>query len=497
MARYILGLDQGTTRTKAFIFDHETKVISSASREVERYFPRPGWVEQDPNELWDACKKVISEAFHNGRVSPDEIQAIGIANQTATTIFWNKNTGEPIGRAIVWQDRRTITLYEEMLATIAEEITTRTGLEPFPNCVALRIRWLMENDELIQRGLSRGELLFGTVESWLIWKLSGGSTHVTDLSNACVTLLVNAQSLNYDEWILQQLAIPREILPQIRSSSEIYAYTDPSIFFGARVPISGAIVDHSSSVISCTCLDVGLAKITFSTGSSVILNTGDTRFNPSKGVSPIIIWAAAGEAVYGLLGWADVSGAAIQWLRDGLGIIQESREAEGLAIQVPDTQGVYFVPAFYGLGAPYFDPYARGTIFGITSGTTKHHIARAALEAMAYQTRGALDIIKNLSGIDIKTIRIDGISAQNELLAQILADILGIPIERPAKTEAGVLGAAFLAGLAIGYWNSLDEIRSYNRIARRFEPRLSSDEREELYQGWLKAVKRTEGWMKK
>jgi glycerol kinase len=497
MARYILGLDQGTTRTKAMVFDHNAKIISNASREIERYFPQPGWVEQDPIELWDSCQRVIGEAFHNGRVSPEEIEAIGIANQTATTLFWNKFSGEPVGRAIVWQDRRTIPLYEQLAAKFGEEIKTRTGLEMTPNCTALRIRWLMENDKSIQKGLARGELLYGTIESWLIWKLSAGSVHVTDLSNASVTMLVNAHTLNYDNWILRQLAIPREILPQIRTSSEIYAYTHHESFFGVRVPIAGAVIDHSSSVISCGCLQSGMAKITFGTGSSIVLNTGDKLIQSIKGVFETVIWAAGGEAVYGLVGWTDVSGAAIQWLRDGLGIIAESCEAEGLAIQVPDTQGVYFVPAFYGLGAPNFDPYARGTIFGITSGTTKHHIARAALEAMAYQTRGFLDIMKGLSGIEIKMIRVDGISAQNEFLTQFLSDILGIPVDKPANTENGVLGAAFLAGLATGFWESIDEVAAYIPIARRFEPRISPEEREDLYQGWLKAIKRTEGWLKR
>jgi glycerol kinase len=497
MARYILGLDQGTTRTKVMVFDHKANIISSGSKEVGHYLPQPGWVEQDPNELWNASQQVIGEAFHNGRVSPDEIEAIGIANQTATTMFWNKYTGEPVGRAIVWQDRRTISLYEQLAATCAEEIKTRTGLEFSPNCSALRIRWLTENDNTIQKGLARGELLYGTIESWLIWKLSAGSVHVTDLSNASVTLLVNAHTLNYDNWILQKLAIPREILPQIRSSSEIYAYTHPESFFGVHVPIAGALVDHSSSVISCGCLQSGTAKITFGTGSSIVLNTGDQRIQSIEKVSAPVIWAAGGDAVYGLVGWTDVSGSAIQWLRDGLGIITELREAEGLASQVPDTEGVYFVPAFYGLGAPYYDPYSRGTIFGITSSTTRHHIARAALEAMAYQVRGSFDVMQRISGMEIKKICVDGISVQGEFLAQFLSDILGIAVDKPANTENGVLGAAFLAGLATGYWESINEVATYIPKARRFEPRISPEERGELYQGWLKAVKRTEGWLKR
>ena len=497
MARYILGLDQGTTRTKAMVFDHNAKLISSASNEVGRYFPQTGWVEQDPNELWNACQQVIGEALQNGRVSPEEIEAIGIANQTATTLFWNKHSGKPVGRAIVWQDRRTIPLYEQLAAKFAEEIKSRTGLEFTPNCTALRIRWLMENDKSIQKSMAGGELLCGTIESWLIWKISAGSVHVTDLSNAGVTLLVNVHTLNYDDWILQELAIPRDILPQIRTSSEIYTYTHPDNFFGVSVPIAGAVLDHSSSVISCGCLQSGMAKITFGTGSSIVLNTGDKLVDSIKGVASAVIWAASGEAVYGLVGWTDVSGSAIQWLRDGLGIIAEYREAEGLASQVPDTQGVYFVPAFYGMGAPYFDPYSRGTIFGITSGTTRHHIARAALEAMVYQVRSFFDIMKSISGVEVEKICVDGISVQGEFLAQFLADILGIAIDKQANTDIGVLGAAFLAGLATGYWESIDEVAACIPKFRRFEPRISPEERDDLYQGWLEAVKRTVGWLKR
>jgi glycerol kinase len=495
MARYILGLEVGATHTKVVIFDRNSNVISNASKEIKYYFPQSGWVELDALELWNDSQKVTEEALKNGRISPEDIEAIGIANQATTTVFWNKHSGEPIGRAIAWQDKRTIPLYEQLMTKWAEDMKSRTELEIIPNSTGLRIRWLTENDKAIQKGLAKGELLYGTVDSWLIWKLSAGSAHVTDLSNVSVTFLLNAHTLHYDDWLLQQLAIPRDILPEIRSSSEIYAYTHPESFFGVRLPIAGAMVDYNSAVISSACFDPGMVKITYDFGSSIILNTGDKRIPSIPGIDSQLIWAAGGVAVYGLMGFMDISNSVIQWLRDGLGIISEYREAEGLASQVPNSHGVYFIPALSGLGMPYSDPYARGTIFGITSDTTKHHIARAALEAMVYQTRDLFEIMNTISRVEVKTIRMDGVGTQSEFLAQFAADILGVPVEK-VNTENGVLGAVFMAGLASGYWESVDEVASLRPIARTFVPRISADERQDLYQGWLKAVKRAGGWLK-
>ena len=496
MARYILGLELGATRTKAVIFDRNSNIISRASKDIKFYFPQPGWVELDAIELWDDSQKVIEEALRNGRISPEDIEAIGISNQATTTVFWNKHNSEPIGRAIAWQDKRTIPLYEQLAATWAEDIKSRTGLRIFPHSTAFRIRWLMENDKAIQKGLAGGELFYGTVDSWLIWKFSAGSAHITDLSNASVTFLVNSHTLNYDDWLLQQLAIPRDILPKIRSSSEIYTYTHPESFFGVSLPIAGAIVDYNSAVISSACFEPGMTKITYDFGSSIILNTGDKQIPSIPGIDSQLIWAANGVAVYGLIGFMDISDSVIQWLRDGLGIISEYREAGGLASQVPNSQGVYFVPALSGLGMPYTDPYARGTIFGITSSTTKHHIARAALEAMVYQARDLFEIMNTISRVEIKTIRMDGVGTQSEFLAQFAADILGIPVEK-VNTEDGVLGAVFMAGLASGYWETVDDVSRLCPVARTFEPRISAEERDDLYQGWLEAVKRTKGWLKK
>jgi glycerol kinase len=330
----------------------------------------------------------------------------------------------------------------------------------------------------------------------MIWKLSGGAAHVSDYSNTSVTLLLNARNLAYDEWILKELAIPREILPELRSSSEVYAYTDPAAFFGVRVPIAGNAGDQQAAVFGQACLQAGMAKNTYGTGSFMILNTGDKYVPPAGGLFSPVLWSAKGETAYGLEGMADVSGAAVQWLRDGLGIIREVGEAEALAGQVEDTQGVYFVPAFVGLGAPHMDSYARGTMLGITRGTTRQHVARAALEAMAYQVRDSFEIMKRESGLDLNMLRVDGGGAKSDFLLQFQADILGIPVERPVVTETTVLGAAYLAGLAVGYWQSTDEITANWQVERRFEPSIPADQREELYHGWQKAIKRAAGWLK-
>ncbi len=495
MARYIIGIDQSTSDTKAVIFDHDATIISSANRMVTQYYPQPGWVEHDPDEIWEGTIAVIAEALKNGRVSPEEIEAIGIANQAATTVFWNKKTGEPVGRAIVWLDQRSLPICERLIAKDKVGIETRTGMRIAPNASAPKIRWLMENDKSIQKGIARGELLFGTIDSWLIWKLSGGSAHVTDHSNANITLLLNAHTLGYDEWMLNELAIPREILPELRTSSEIYAYTDPELLSGARIPIASAGHDQSIAVFGQACFHTGMAKNTLGTGSSLVLNAGHKLGGLTPGDVRTVLWTVNGEVTYGVVAWNDISGAAVEWLCDGLGIIQEPREVDGLATQVLDTQGVYFVPAFVGLSAPHFDSYARGTIIGITRSTTKRHVARATLEAIAYQTRDSFEWMKQ-AGLEIKIVRADGGGAQSNFLLQFVADILGIPVERPVIMYTTVLGTAYLAGLGVGYWGSLEEIASKWRLERRFEPGISADRRDSLYHGWQKAIRHAAGWLK-
>ncbi len=495
MSRYILVIDQGTSGTKAIVVDHNGAIVSRAYREITQYYPQPGWVEQDPREVWNASLSAISEAFLDGRVSAEDIEAIGIANQVGTTVFWNKQTGEPSGRAIVWQDRRSQSICSRLAAMDESAIKARTGLLPLPNFSATKIRWLMENDTAISKGMARGELLFGTINSWLIWKLSGGAAHVTDRSNATPTLLFNAQTLGYDDWMLKTLEIPREILPQLRGSSEICAHTDPKVFWGVKIPIAGGAGDQSAAVFGQACFKPGMAKVTYGTGSSLIMNAGQ-EYQPSiRGLQEIVLWAFNGGVNYGLIGWTDVSGAAIHWLRDGLEIIREAGEAEGLATQVMDSQGVYFVPIFGGTPAPHLNIRARGTILGITQGTTKHHIARAALEAMAYQTRDSYEMMKRECDFPIPVLRADG-GAQSDFLLQFLADILGIPVERPMISETTALGAAYLAGLAVGYWQSVEEIASKWKLDRRFEPGISVDRRETLYAGWQKALTYAADWLK-
>jgi glycerol kinase len=496
MARYILGIDEGTSLTKAVIFDHNARIVASGAREIQCYFPQPGWVEQDPDEILSATLKAVEEAFKNSRITPDDIEAIGISNQLMTTIFWNKNTGEAVGRAIVWSDDRSLPICERLSSKDQAGIEARSGVHIFPNSSATKIRWLMEHDRAIQNGLSRGELLYGTVDTWLIWKLSGGAVHVTDLSNAGLSLLLNIQTLSYDEWMVNELNIPYEILPKLHSSSEIYTYTKPEVFFGARLPISGDAGDQFAAIFGQACFQPGSILCNLGTGSSLTLNMGTRFYPPISGMHSPVLWAINGEATRGMGSWTNVSGAAIQWFRDELGIIRDNAEAEVLASRVPNSLGVYFVPAFAGLGSPYHDPYARGTFFGITQGTSKNHLIRAALEAMVYQVRDSFEIMKNISGMNIEVLHAGGGAARNEFLLQFMADILAIPVIRPIISESSVLGAAFLAGLATGYWETLDEVQTLVQVERRFESHLPAEQREELYNGWKKAIKRSVGWLK-
>jgi glycerol kinase len=496
MARYVLGIDEGTSLVKALILDHNARVISSAAVEVQSFSPQPGWVEQDPDEILSATLKAASEAVKNGRIVPEEIETIGISNQLETTIFWNKHTGEAIGRAIGWQDNRTLSICEKLKAKDQAGIETRSGAHIFTNCAATKIKWLMENDLAIQRGLARGELLYGTVDTWLIWKLSGGLAHVTDLSNACMTLLLNTQSLDYDEWMINELGVPLEILPELRSSSEIYAYTKPENFLGVRLPIGADSGDQFAAIFGQACFQSGTMLCNLGTGTSLTLNTGDQYIKPVSGLDSPVLWAVGGKVTRGMGGWTNSSGAAIQWMRDELGLIRDNTEAEVFASRVPDTLGVYFVPAFAGLGSPYGDPYARGTFFGITQNTTKNHLVRAALEAMAYQVRDCFEGIQATSGMKLDRLHVGGGAARNGFLLQFMADILGISVVRPIVPEGSVMGAAFLAGLATGFWESQEEVQGLVKVEREFEPHISEDQREALYHTWQKAIQRSIGWLK-
>jgi len=491
---YILSIDQGTSGSKAILFNHAGEIISSAFHEVTQYSLHPGWVEQDANEIWLKTMQAVSDTLTNARVLPEEIRAIGISNQRCSTVLWNKFTGEPLGRVITWQDRRTQEICDRLSAKDKVEIAKRSGMSIVPNVSVAKIQWLIEHDRAVQKAIDRNELLFGTVDSWLIWKLSGGEVHVTDYSNASAAGMLNFDKLIYDEWILQKYGIPPEILPELKSSSEIYAYTQPQIFWGIKIPISGCAGDQAAAVFAQACDKPGMIKNTYGTGSFMILSTGKHRHSPTGGIISPVLWTINGNTTFGLEGYADISGAVVHWLKDGLGFIQNVNEADGLAIQVTDTHGVYLIPAFLGLGSPHQCPNARGLILGINLGTTKNHITRAALESIAYQTRDSFDCIKSASGMTISSLRVDGGGSKSDFLMQFQADILGIPVERPAVIESSSQGAAYLAGLAVDYWQSIDEIKANWTLGTRFEPRISTSKREELYDGWLQAVESAKFW---
>lgn len=492
--QYVMGIDQGTTGTRAIIFDRDSSIIGSAYSEFGQIYPRPGWVEHNPLEIWSVTLKVIEQALKNAGLSSGDLAAVGIANQRETTTFWNRYTGEPAGNSVVWQDRRSLPIVENMLAQDGSKIVERTGMVLIPNIAAAKIRWALDSQPGIRSGVEKGKLIYGTIDTWLIWKLSGGKVHVSDYSNTSVTSLLNARTLDYDPGVLELLEIPRALLPELRSSSEVYAYTDPAVF-GAAVPISGDAGDQQAAVLGQGCTKAGMAKNTYGTGSFILYNTGNSYVPPIPGVFSPVLWKVGQDVSYALEGMADVSGAAIQWLRDGLGIIKENRDAEKLARMVKDTDGVYFVPAFVGLGSPYFDSYARGMIGGIQRGSSKAHIARAALEGMAYQVRDALNIMEKACGTELEILRVDGGGAKSDFLMQFQADILGIPVERPKVTETTCLGAAYLAGIAVGVWESLGEVAENWKLERCFEPAISQDKRETLCKGWKRAVERASHWI--
>lgn len=496
MENYVLGFDIGTTGTRAMIFDRKSKEISSAYSEFTQYFPQDGWVEHDAVEIYDVTLKMAAEALKKADIKPEQIAAIGIANQRETTVIWDKNTGLPACRAIVWQDRRTLPICERLEAIDGENFVKRAGMIIVPNDAATKIAWLMENREEIRHGLEEGNLIYGTIDTWMVWKLTGGKVHITEHSNNSVTLLQNAEKLDYDEEILKVLNIPRHILPEIRKSSEVYGHTDPEQFFGASVPIGGILGDQQAAAIGQGCLKPGTAKNTYGTGSFIVMNTGDRYIAPSDGIFSPVIYTKDNLVNYGLEGMADVSGAVIQWLRDGIGMIQSAEEAEKLALQAENNMGVYFVPAFVGLGAPYYDSYARGTLIGLSRGADKRHVARAALESMAFQVRDSFEMLEKKSGMKLTRIRADGGGAKSDFMLQFQADILGVPVERPEITETTCLGGVYMAGLAVGYWDSIEEVSEFWRVERAFEPAITESQRQEQITMWTKAIERAGGWLK-
>ena len=493
---YILAIDQGTTGTKVLIFDHEGNTEAHAYSEFTQHYPQPGWVEHDAEEIWAVSIRLVAEALSKAGAQASEIKAIGITNQRETSLLWDRASGEPLARAIVWQDRRTAGICDELRGRgLAETFRRKTGLVVDPYFSGTKVKWFLDNTQGLRPRARRGEIAFGTIDSWLVWKLTGGRTHITDYSNASRTLLYNIYDLAWDKELLEILDIPKEILPEVKPSAYVYGHTDPAIFFGEEVAVAGIAGDQQAALFGQACYGEGLAKNTYGTGSFVLLNTGHEAVPSREGLLTTIAWGIQDERVeYALEGAIFITGAGVQWLRDGLGIIKDAAETEALAESLKSNDGVYFVPALVGLGAPHWDAYARGAILGLTRGTTRAHLARAALESMCYQTRDVVGAMERDSGIGLKEIRADGGAVSNRFLMQFQADILGVPVEVPEIAETTSLGAAYLAGLAVKFWESREELDAKWKMARRYEPRLNAKEREELYARWLRAVERARGW---
>ena len=495
MKSYILALDQGTTSSRAIVFNHESAVMGTAQQEFTQYYPQPGWVEHDAEEIWQTQYQVMHEVLLAAGVAPEEVAAIGITNQRETTVVWDRLTGQPIAPAIVWQCRRTTGIVEELQSKGWEEkIRVKTGLTLDAYFSGTKVRWLLDNVSGARDRAQRGELLFGTIDTWLIWKLTSGRIHVTDYSNASRTLLYNIFELCWDEEILDELGIPLSMLPTVRDSSMIYGNTDSKLLAGVQIPIAGVAGDQQAALFGQMCFEPGMAKNTYGTGCFMLMNTGDKAVSSANGLLTTIAWGLDGKVEYALEGSIFIAGAAIQWLRDGLQLLTSAAESERRAEEVGDSGGVYVVPAFTGLGAPYWNMRARGAIFGLTRGTEQNHLIRATLEALAYQTKDVLTAMEQDAGIFLRELRVDGGAVANNFLMQFQADILGTPVERPQIIETTALGVAYLAGLAVGFWGSKEEIKSSWRLDRRFEPMLDEDKRERLYQGWQKAVQRSLDW---
>ncbi len=494
MPEYVLALDQGTTSSRAILFDRDGRVSASASEEFPQYYPQPGWVEHDAGEIWNSQRRVAEQVLAG--VSPAAVAAIGITNQRETVVMWDRRTSEPVYRAIVWQCRRTAGMCDRIRQDGFDRVLReRTGLVTDAYFSGTKIAWLLENIPGVRERADGGDLACGTIDAWLIWQLTGGRAHVTDVTNASRTLLFNIHTLAWDDEILSYFRIPRSLLPEVRSSSEFVAQSD-LLTPGRAIPLAGVAGDQQASLFGHQCLEPGSVKNTYGTGCFLLMNTGAAAPASQNGLLSTVAWrlGASQPAVYAIEGSIFVAGAAIQWLRDELQLVRSAEETAALAAAVPNTGGVYFVPAFVGLGAPYWDAYARGTIVGITRGTNRNHLARAALEAMAYQTRSVVDGMAADCGIRPQVLRVDGGAARNDFMCQFQADLLGVPVERPATTETTSLGAAYLAGLASGFWRDAAELAGQFRIGARFEPAMSATRREGLYTGWQRAVERARGW---
>ncbi|MDE3838274.1 glycerol kinase [Bacillus methanolicus] len=490
MEKYILSLDQGTTSSRAILFNRNGEIVHIAQKEFTQLFPKPGWVEHNANEIWGSILAVIASVLSESGVKPDQIAAIGITNQRETTVVWDKETGNPVYNAIVWQSRQTNGICEELKEKGYNDLfRKKTGLLIDAYFSGTKVKWILDHVEGAREKAEQGKLLFGTIDTWLIWKLSGGRAHVTDYSNASRTLMYNIHELKWDEELLDILSIPKSMLPDVRPSSEIYSRTIDYHFFGKEVPIAGAAGDQQAALFGQTCFEEGMAKNTYGTGCFMLMNTGEKAVRSEHGLLTTIAWGLNGKVEYALEGSIFVAGSAIQWLRDGLRMLKNARDSEDYAVKVESTEGVYVVPAFVGLGTPYWDSDVRGAVFGLTRGTSKEHFIRATLESLAYQTKDVLSAMEADSGIKLKTLRVDGGAVMNNFLMEFQSDILNVPVERPVVNETTALGAAYLAGLAVGYWESQEEIAAQWAIDRLFEPQMSDEVRDQLYSGWKKAIK--------
>ena len=493
--QYILALDQGTTSSRAILFDQSGKGVGVAQKEFTQIYPKAGWVEHDPMEIWGTQSGVAREVLETTGIRPEEVAAIGITNQRETTIVWEKDSGKPIYNAIVWQCRRTASICDKMKADGLEAyVRENTGLVVDAYFSGTKVKWILDNVPGSRERAAKGELLFGNVDTWLIWNLTRGKVHVTDYSNASRTMLFNIKTLQWDTKILAALDIPAAMLPEVKPSSSVYGHTDAQTFGGAEIPIAGDAGDQQAALFGQACFTDGMAKNTYGTGCFMLMNTGEKRVPSNNGLLTTIAWGVDGKVEYALEGSIFVAGAAVQWLRDELKLLHNAAESEDMANSVADSNGVYVVPAFVGLGAPYWDMYARGTIVGLTRGANRNHIVRATLESIALQTKDVLRAMEDDSGITLKALKVDGGAVANNFLMQFQSDILGVPIDRPKVTETTAMGAAFLAGLAVGFWKDKAEIAAKWNVDRSFQPTMSAEDRNKKYKGWQKAVERSRQW---
>ncbi|PTE73583.1 glycerol kinase GlpK [Staphylococcus devriesei] len=493
MEKYIMSIDQGTTSSRAILFDKNGEIKSVAQREFKQYFPKSGWVEHDANEIWTSVLAVMAEVLNDNEINADQIEGIGITNQRETTVVWDKNTGRPIYHAIVWQSRQTQTICQELKEQGYEEtFRNKTGLLLDPYFAGTKVKWILDNVEGAREKAENGDLLFGTIDTWLVWKLSGKQAHITDYSNASRTLMYNIYDLKWDDELLEILGVPKNLLPEVKASSEIYAHTKDYHFFGQEIPIAGIAGDQQAALFGQACFERGDVKNTYGTGGFMLMNTGEEPVKSDSGLLTTIAYGLDGKVNYALEGSIFVSGSAIQWLRDGLRIINSAPQSENYATRIDSTDNVYVVPAFVGLGTPYWDSEARGAVFGLSRGTEKEHFIRATLESLCYQTRDVMEAMAKDSDIDVNNLRVDGGAVKNNFIMQFQADIVNIPVERPEIQETTALGAAYLAGLAVGFWGSKDEIADRWRLETEFKPQMSEEDRTKLYKGWKKAIEATQ-----